>query len=112
MQGGSQRTDLSETDFGKANLSKANLRGANLGDADLSGANLNRTELIGTVISGANLTGSFIYGIAAWDLKLTSDTRQENLIITPPGHPVITVDNIKVAQFIYLLLNNEEIRDV
>jgi glutaredoxin-related protein len=25
---------------------------------------------------------------------------------------VIVVDNIKVAQFIYLLLNNEEVRDV
>ena len=68
--------------------------------------------MIRTDISGANLTGSSIYGIAAWDVKLTSDTRQENLIITPPGQPVITVDNIKVAQFIYLLLNNEEVRDV
>ena len=57
-------------------------------------------------------TGSSIYGIAAWDVKLTSDTRQENLIITPPGQTVIMVDNIKVAQFIYLLLNNEEIRYV
>ena len=64
------------------------------------------------VYSGANLTGSSIYGIAAWDVKLTSDTRQENLIITPPGQTVIAVDNIKVAQFVYLLLNNEEIRDV
>ena len=45
-------------------------------------------------------------------MKLTDDTRQENLTITPPDEPVIMVDNIKVAQFIYLLLNNEEIRDV
>jgi uncharacterized protein YjbI with pentapeptide repeats len=109
--------DLSETDFSKANLSKAilngaNLHGANLSGADLSGANLNRTELIGTDFSGANLTGSSIYGIAAWDVTLTGDTRQENLIITPLGQPVIAVDNIKVAQFIYLLLNNEEIREV
>jgi Pentapeptide repeats (8 copies) len=100
-------TDLSETDLSEANLSKANLRGANL-----SGANLNRTELIGTDFCSANLTGSSIHGIAAWDVKLTSDTRQENLIITPPGQPAITVDNIKVAQFIYLLLNNKEVRHV
>jgi hypothetical protein len=39
-------------------------------------------------------------------------TKQENLIITGYGEPVITVDSIKVAQFIYLLLNNQEIRDV
>jgi hypothetical protein len=92
--------------------SAANLQNANLSGADLSGANLNRTELIGTDMNHADLTGSSIYGIAAWDVKLTSDTRQENLIITPPGEPIITVDNIKIAQFIYLLLNNEEVRHV
>jgi hypothetical protein len=36
---------------------------------------------------------------------------QKNLIITPPDQPAITVDNLKIAQFIYLLLNNVEIRD-
>ena len=92
--------------------SRANLGRANLSKAKLSGANLSKTQLIKTDISGADLTGSSIYGIAAWDVTLTTETRQENLIITPPDEPVIMVDNIKVAQFIYLLLNNEEIRDV
>jgi hypothetical protein len=31
---------------------------------------------------------------------------------TATGEPAITVDNIEVAQFIYLLLHNEKIRDV
>jgi len=34
------------------------------------------------------------------------------LVITPDNEATITVDNLKVAQFIYLLLNNEEIREV
>jgi hypothetical protein len=34
------------------------------------------------------------------------------LIITYEHEPAITVDNIEVAQFIYLLLHNEKIRDV
>ena len=38
--------------------------------------------------------------------------KQENLVITPSDEPVITVDNLKIAQFTYLLLNNREIRDV
>jgi hypothetical protein len=96
----------------RANLNRANLCGTNLCGTNLNGANLDSAQLVGTDISGANLAGSSIYGIAAWDLKLTSDTRQENLVITRPDEPVIVVDNIKVAQFIYLLLNNEEIRDV
>jgi hypothetical protein len=34
------------------------------------------------------------------------------LIITDRRQPTVTVDNIEVAQFIYLLLHNEKIRDV
>jgi hypothetical protein len=37
---------------------------------------------------------------------------QLNFVITPEDEPVITVDNLEVAQFIYLLLNNAKIRDV
>src|SRR5437764_4167593 len=35
-----------------------------------------------------------------------------DMVITPSREPTITLDNLEVAQFIYLLLNNEEIRDV
>ena len=37
--------------------------------------------------------------------------KQQNLIITS-NEPEITVDNIEVAQFVYLLLHNQKIRDV
>jgi hypothetical protein len=29
--------------------------------------------------------------------------KQQNLVITPHGEPAVTVDNIEVAQFIYLI---------
>src|SRR5262249_53578688 len=38
--------------------------------------------------------------------------KQHNLIVTPFDEPEITVDNIEVAQFIYLMLNNRKVRDV
>jgi hypothetical protein len=37
---------------------------------------------------------------------------QKNLIITQEDEATITVDNLKVAQFIYLMLNNAAIREV
>ena len=52
-----------------------------------------------------------IYGISAWDVQLDG-AEQFNLRITPNDQPIISVDNLKVAQFIYLLLNNAEIREV
>ena len=43
---------------------------------------------------------------------LSKNTKQQNLIVTDEGEPEITVDDIEVAQFIYLLLHNEKIRKV
>src|SRR4030095_3020957 len=68
-------------------------------------------SLVETEFSGANLTDCSIYGISAWDLKLEGAT-QLNLLITPPNESAITVDNLEIAQFIYLLLNNQKIRQV
>jgi hypothetical protein len=40
------------------------------------------------------------------------DAIQKDLIITQRSQPIITVDNLEAAQFIYLLLYNEKIRHV
>ena len=108
--------DLSEADLSGADLSGADLSEADLRDADMSNANLSNAVLIGanlirSNLSYAALTYCRIYGISAWDVQLEGAT-QSDLIITPTSDPIISVDNLKVAQFIYLLLNNQEIRDV
>ena len=113
--------DLSGTYLIRANLSGANLSGANLSGfdlseptmsgADLRGANLIRTIFVTTNLERAVLTGCLIYGISVWDVEL-EEAIQAQLIITLSDQPTITVDNLDVAQFIYLLLNNGEIRDV
>jgi uncharacterized protein YjbI with pentapeptide repeats len=95
-----------------ANLAGATLRGANLRNAELGGASLLLATLVEANLSGADLSGCSIYGISAWGLKGINTTKQQNLVITPPKEPKITVDNIEVAQFVYLLLNNAKIRDV
>jgi len=130
------RADLIEADLSGAHLSgaylswayliKADLRGAHLIgthligtnliwadliEADLRGAELTMATLVETNLTGADLTSCSIYGISAWGLKLEGAT-QTDLIITRHGEPTITVDNLEVAQFIYLLLNNEKIRQV
>jgi uncharacterized protein YjbI with pentapeptide repeats len=103
--------DLRETTLRGANLRGHNLNNVDFSGMDLNGVNLNETSLIKTNFSHANLSNCSIYGIAAWDMQLDEQTIQKNLTITPPDQPAITVDNLKIAQFIYLLLNNAEIRD-
>jgi hypothetical protein len=68
-------------------------------------------QMVDTLLSQANLEGCRVYGLSAWNLTLT-ESKQSNLIVTHPEEPSVTVDNIEIAQFIYLLLNNAKIRDV
>jgi len=108
--------NLSGVNLSRANLSGANLSGQDLSNKDLSGANLsganlNKAILVGTNLANTTLKDCSIYGLAAWDVLLDG-AEQLNLIITPEDQPTITVDNLKIAQFICLLLNNAEIRDV
>ena len=107
---------LSEAKLVCANLSGAVLGGAffrdtDLSGANLSGANLKMARLVDSNLEGADLSDTLVYGISAWNLRLQG-ARQRNIIITSVGEPRITVDNLEVAQFVYLLLNNEKIRDV
>jgi hypothetical protein len=104
--------NLNEANLRRANLYRANLYEANLSGADLNAADLHSAILVNTDLTGADLTGCRIYGVSAWGLKLDGATQQKNLVITPSNEPEITVDNIEVAQFVYLLLHNEKIRDV
>lgn len=130
------RVNLSKANLSGADLREASLRGANLSGANLSGANMFRADLFkadlvegdlcGANLIGANLTGAnlveadfananltscYIYGVSAWKLKLDG-AQQKDLVITALGEATITVDNIEVAQFVYLLLHNQKIRDV
>lgn len=110
-----RRANLSGADLSGANLYEADLYQANLGGANLSNTRLTRAQLVGANLSGANLQNSNIYGIAAWDVAISEDTVQKNLIITDPSktwEPEVTVDDLEVAQFLYLLLNREKLRNV
>lgn len=129
-------TSMSGADFRgaivrHANLRGANLRAANFAGANLTGADLQETDLRGTNfdrailkhallnyallvetnLENADLSKSMVYGISAWALKLRG-ADQSDLVITRPDEPTITLDNLEVAQFIHLLLNNARIRHV
>jgi hypothetical protein len=110
------RCNINRADLTNANLSNANLYRVYFGNADLSGANLSganlqRSILVETKLEGAILRNARVHGISAWNLA-GENTIEKDLIITKDEEPVITVDDLAVAQFIYLILNNKNIRDV
>jgi uncharacterized protein YjbI with pentapeptide repeats len=103
--------DLIRAKLSVADLSGADLRWADLSEADLRGADLSCAIMVETNLEGATLRDCTVYGLSGWGLKLKGAV-QTGLTITHRDEPTITVDSLEVAQFIYLLLNNESIRDV
>jgi hypothetical protein len=101
---------LRGADLSEAFLIATNLLGADLSEADLSGANLIGSAFVGANINQARLSGSNVYGVNVWDVE-GEFKEQKDLIITREQDSPITVDNLKFAQFVYLILNNKEIRD-
>ena len=107
---------LRQANLTKANLRGAGFKGANLMNARLAGvdlrqADISRAILVEADLEDADLAGCHVYGVSAWDVHLAGAI-QTGLVITPEDTAEITVDNLQVAQFIYLLLNNENIRHV
>jgi uncharacterized protein YjbI with pentapeptide repeats len=106
------RANLTGTDLTEAKLSQATIFGCDFSKADLTRADLIGTTLIDTNFEESILVGCRVYGTSAWDLKLSDSTEQSNLVIEGADDAIITVDDIEVAQFVYLLLNNQKLRDV
>jgi uncharacterized protein YjbI with pentapeptide repeats len=105
------RATLFRTTLTEANLALADFTQAKLGKAVLCRANLSGVRFLETDLNGADLTGCRVYGVSAWNVDLTR-TAQSNLLISPRNEPAITVDQLELAQFIYLLLRNQKIRNV
>jgi hypothetical protein len=103
--------DLSESNLCKANFYVADLYGADIRGSNLINAILVGAQLIGTKVEKAKVSGSSVYSINVWDLDGEFEEEQD-LVITDRGEPVITVDDIEVSQFVYLILNNKKIRNV
>jgi hypothetical protein len=103
--------DLREAKMAGANLRESDLSGAVLDGADLTGADLSYAGLVGTSIADACLDDCRVYGTAAWNV-VGEPRSSDNLVITPETEPALLVDKLKLAQFMYLLLENAELRDV
>ena len=128
--------DLCYCYFGDCSFKNANLRLSKLGSAqfhycnfensDLAYASAEESKFIGSKMLEANLqyikfiktdfTDALldhckIYGISSWDIIL-ENTKQKDLLITLEDEPIITVDNLEIAQFIYLLIYNSKLRSI
>jgi uncharacterized protein YjbI with pentapeptide repeats len=105
----------------RANLRLVNLRGASLvgtrivncdlHQADLTGADLRHADFVECDVTAITLREASVYGTAAWGL-VGKPADSTNLVITPEGEPEVVVDDLEVAQLLYLLLYDAKVRRV
>jgi len=86
-------------------FANANLQNVLMHGATLEGVRFHQCDLRGTDLSECE-----VFGISAWGNKIDSSTKVDNLIITGWDEPLITVRNLELAQFIYMLINYNNIR--
>jgi uncharacterized protein YjbI with pentapeptide repeats len=103
--------DLSHADLSGADLSVAQILSATARNADLTGASLQVAIVVNCDFTGAKLVRTKVFGLSAWNVELAEAT-QEDVVITRDSEPAITCDDIEIAQFIYLLLENRKIRKI
>jgi uncharacterized protein YjbI with pentapeptide repeats len=106
-------TDLTGAIMTDADLTGAGLYRVRLTSADLTGATLSLASLVETDVRGARLIKCKVYGVAAWDLTTDETTVQSELAVaTAGGRTLVMVDDLEVAQFIYMLTSSEKVRRI
>lgn len=129
-------SDLVDAYFEKCSFINVGMRVSRLGNAtfrnctfknvDMSYCSANDTNFEGSHFSSTFLQyGRFVsnnfkntimerchvYGISIWDLDIENSIHK-NFIITKNKQSKISVDNLELAQFIYLLINNQKLREI
>lgn len=111
---------LEKASLKQAKLQDADLRGAYLWEANLEDANLEGANLIGAILLETNVNNTIlndckVYGAAVWDLN-GEPKAQKNLVISrtyePYNKPEITVDDLEIAHFIYMILDHKKLSKV
>jgi uncharacterized protein YjbI with pentapeptide repeats len=121
------RANLTGTDLSGAVLERASFVECNLENANISGCRVHGISAWGLKLDGANQSNLVITPPIELDATfyvVDKDGHLQGLYPLPDGgfdtrtpkpvKPVdtITVDNLEMAQFLYLLLNNQKIREV
>jgi uncharacterized protein YjbI with pentapeptide repeats len=91
-------------------LGKATLDRATFQDVSLAGCDLRGASLVETTFYGARLDGCRVYGASVWGVDMTNVT-QRQLIVTDED-PHLSVDDLELAQFLYLMINNTKLHNV
>jgi hypothetical protein len=80
-EGDFSRADFGDATFRNTRFNKTILTGANFNDATFVNCNLNRVNLVAASFHVREITETVVYGISAWDLQISPESKQSKLVI-------------------------------
>lgn len=95
-----------DSDLSYCSAENTSFHGSSFKNTALENISFVKSDFSNTVLDGCR-----VYGISSWNFNL-DNSEQRNLVITKKNEPEITVDNIELAQFLYLMINNENLRNI
>ncbi|SMF15451.1 Uncharacterized low-complexity proteins [Alteromonadaceae bacterium Bs31] len=120
-EGDFSRADFSHCTFKNTRFNKTIFTQASFSGASFVNCNLNRVNLTEARFDVKEICETVVYGISAWDLQLSEESKQSKLIIEKSyefysdfiarGELPLMVDDIELAQFVYYLSNHKKMRD-
>lgn len=87
-----------DSDLSYCSAENTSFHGSSFKNTALENISFVKSDFSNTVLDGCR-----VYGISSWNLNL-DNSEQRNLVITKKNEPEITVDNIELAQFLYLMI--------
>jgi len=103
--------DLTDAEFFRvechsSDFTDAILRGTSFRNVRLHGVRFLRTDW-----EGARFVECIVFGVSVWDMSGTPSA-QSHLVVTPDEQPIVAIDDLETAQFVYLLLNSKKVRNL
>lgn len=119
-EGDFSRCDFSGATFRNTRFNKTILTQSTFEGATFNNCNLNRVNLTGADFRVREICETVVYGLSAWDLNTSTESRQSKLVIEKTyefysdliqqGQIPMMVDDIELAQFVYYLSDHKKMR--
>ena len=112
--------DFSDVEFKNVRFNKTIMTNSCFRGARFENCNLNRINISGSDFDVNEIRDTVVYGLSAWDVTIGATAQQSNLIIENTydlpselyqrGAASMSVDDIEVAQFVYMITNSHRLR--
>lgn len=98
--------------FENSDLSFCSAQDIEFNDCSFKNCDLSNMTFVNSKFIDSKLNYCRIYGISTWDVVLDNTIQQDLIITKKDDITPITIDNLEMAQFLYLMLNNSKLRNV